>query len=280
MTISEAFSHTIRELRNNNARPKTIRNYQTAQNSLLKAIPDIPIQILTLEHVSQWKDYMLRTMQPSSMARYISCLRAVLDEMGNLGYDVLEPARIKRVKVIRKKPTYLEMDEVRAIQNATENVRDRAILACLFSMGCRVGDLLNLNREDVEYKDEVVIDMEKTGGQVVLFIDPYARKCLDEYFETRKDTLKPLFVSGQRRRITVSRVEQILHEITDKAGIVKNVTPHVYRHTFATDLWLNGADLRAVQDAMGHSSIQSTQIYSHIPNHHRREIRRKHHSQT
>lgn len=278
MKVTEAFAHTIRELRINNARPRTIRNYITAQNSFLKAVPDIPIQIVTLEHVSQWKDHMLRTMQPSSMARYISCLRAVLDQMDNLGYDVLESARIKRVKVTRKKPTYLDIDEVRAIQNATDNVRDRAIFACLFSMGCRVGDLLNLNRDDVEGKDEITIDMEKTGGQVVLFIEPYARKCLDEYLETRKDTLKPLFVSGQRRRITVSRVEQILHEIADKAGVTKNVTPHVYRHTFATDLRINGADLKAVQDALGHSSINSTQLYVHVPDAHRREIRRQYHS--
>lgn len=279
MTITEAFASCTRELHRNGKAVKTIRNYNSALNSILKAVPDIPVTLLTRDHVAQWKDNMLRwSNQPSSIARNISCLKGVLAYLVDLGFDVLDPSQIKRVTVIRKDPVFLEVPEVRAILNAAENPRDKAIIACLFSTGCRIGDLLDLNREDVEDKDELIINMQKTGGQVRIFIDAFARKCLDEYLATRRDSLKPLFISGQRRRITVSRVEQIVHEITDAAGIKKNVTPHVFRHTFATDLLLNDADLREVQDALGHSSINTTQRYAHIPDRHRREVRRRYHS--
>lgn len=278
MTITEAFDYCLRELTLDGKAPKTVKNYVCARNSLLKAIPDIPITLLTQEHVSMWKDYMLRwSVQTSTIARYISCLKGVLFMMEQLGHDVLEPARIKRIKVKRKKPVFLDVPEVRALINAAENPRDKAILACLFSMGCRIGELLCLDREHV-MTDDVLIYAEKTGKEYRVFIDAFARKCLDEYLETRTDNLKPLFISGQRRRITVSRVEQVVHEITDKAGITKNVTPHVLRHSFATDLLLNGGDLREVQDALGHSSIQTTQIYTHIPDAHRKEVRRRYHS--
>lgn len=278
MLISDAFTSCIREMQRDGKAAKTIRNYITARNSLLKTIPDIPITLLTRDHVNLWKDEMLRwSLQTSSMAANLSHLKGVLYHLRELGYDVLDPAQIKRVRVKRKNPVFLDVPEVRAILTAADNVRDKAIIACLFSMGCRVGELLNLNRDDVT-TDEIIIDAEKTGKQYRVFIDPFARKCLDEYLETRKDSMRPLFISGQRRRITVSRVEQIVHEITDRAGIDKNVTPHVFRHTHATDLLVNGADLREVQDALGHSSVQTTQRYTHVSVDHRREVRRRYHS--
>lgn len=282
MTISEAFAHTIRELKLDDKAEKTLRNYRTACNSLLKAVPDIPIQIVVHEHINLWKENMLsQGNQTSYIARNISCLKGVLSQMEDLGLNVLEPDRIKRIKVRRTKSIsaqkYLTMEEMQALVDAAGSLRDRAIIACLFSFGCRVGELLNLNRQDV-IKDELTIHQEKTDKECPVFVDPLARKCLDEYLETRRDNLRPLFISGQRRRITVSRVEQILHEIADKAGIEKNVTPHVLRHTFATDLRVNGADIRDIQDRLGHASIQTTQIYTHIPTEHRREVQRKFHS--
>lgn len=278
MKISEAFAYCIREMQLAGKAPKTVRNYLTAQNSLLKCTPDIPIALLSQDHISFWKDKMLsQGKQTSYIARQVSCLKGVLASLKHIGMNVLDPALVRRIKVKRKKPVYLEIDEVQALLDAAENPRDKAIFACLFSMGCRIGELLNLNREDVE-RDELTITNEKTGKDYPVFIDAYARRCLEEYFEVRKDKLRPLFVSGQYRRITVQRVEQIGHQLEDKIGLKKNFTPHVMRHTHATDLLVNGAGLREVQDALGHSSVNTTQMYTHIPDEYRREVRKRYHS--
>lgn len=278
MKISEAFAYYLRELHLRGKAPKTLSNHRSACASLLRAVPDMPIQLLTHGHIDQWKEDMLRrSNQTSSIARNISCLRGVLAGLENLGVATLEPSQIKRIKVRRKAPTWLTPQEVQDMLDVTENLRDRAIIACLFSFGCRIGELLSLNREDI-LTDDLMVTNDKTGADYPVFVAPYARRALDEYLETRTDKLKPLFISGQRRRITVSRVEQVVHEIADLAGIEKNVTPHVMRHSHATDLLLNGADIREVQDALGHRSIQTTQIYTHIPDVRRKEVRERYHT--
>lgn len=288
MTISEAFNFTIREKRSSdNAAPKTIRNYLCALNSLLRVIPDIPIQLLTQEHISLWKDDMVRrSNKPSSIARNVSCLKGVLTQCDDIGMECLKATQVKRVKVKRNtNQVWLTPAELQSLLDVTMNLRDRAMLALLFSLGCRPGEMLSLNREDV-IKDELTVRNEKTDADYPVFIAPYARKALNEYLETRKDKLKPLFISGQYRRITLSRFEQILHVIADTAQQEypeawekeKNVTPYALRHSHATDLLLNGANLREVQDALGHASIQTTQIYTHIPDVRRRQVREQFHT--
>lgn len=294
MTISEAFDYTIRAKRRNGGKKgkpaavKTIRNYVSAKNNLLDAIPDIPIQIFTKVHAEQWKDYMIGNgMQPSAIARYISCLKAVLDYLGDsMGMDVLDPSKVKRVRVEgNSNRTWLLPSEVQAMRDVAKNPRDKSMVSLLFSLGCRPEELTNLNRVDV-VTDEVIIRNEKTGKDYPRFIAPYARKDLNEYLATRHDNLTPLFISGQRRRITVSRVEQIFHEVADLAKQEypeawekdKNVTPYVMRHSHATDLRINGASLMDIKDALGHTTITSTQIYAHAPDQRRREVHERFHT--
>lgn len=288
MTISEAFDYSIKEMRRERRADKTIRNYITALNSLLEATPDIPIQLLTQQHIDQWKDYMIRgSCQNSYLAKQISCLKGVLTYLHEgLKLEVLNPVLVKGVKVKRKTDqVWLTPPEIQSILDVTENPRDKAMVALLFSLGCRPSEMINLNREDVIH-DSFTIENEKTGADYPVFIAPYARKALNEYFETRKDKLRPLFISGQYRRITLSRFEQILHVIADAAQQEfpeawekeKNVTPYALRHSHGTDLFLNGADIREVQDALGHASIQTTQIYTHVPDSRRRQVRENYHT--
>lgn len=287
MTISEVFDRTIRELESNNRKIKTIKNYRTAKNSFLRVISDIPIMLVSKDHVTLWKeDMMRRAHKSSSIARNVSCLRAALAHAEDLGMNVLKPRQVDRVQVRRSDPTWLVPKEVQSMIDVTENLRDRAMIACLFSMGCRPSEMLNLNRSDVT-KDDIIVTNDKTGADYPVVIAPYARKYLDEYLQQRRDTLRPLFVSAQCRRITLSRFEQILHVIADAAKQAfpeawdndKNVTPYTLRHGHATDLHENGAPLKEIQAALGHMNIQTTQVYVHLSEERKRGTRRKYHTQ-
>jgi integrase/recombinase XerD len=287
MTIYEAFDYTIRQMVGMGRKPKTIRNLVSARNSLLKSVPDIPIQLLTQDHTTQWKEEMLRRGdKTSSIARHISSLRVVLAEMEELRLDVLKPRKIDRIKVIRGRQEVITPREVQAMMNSARNSREKAMIALLFSLGCRPSEMLNLNREDV-VRDGVTIANEKTGLDYPAFIAPYARDALNEYLETRRDRLRPLFISTQSRRLTLSRFEQILHEVADIAQQDfpemwerdKIITPYTFRRGHGTDLFLNGANIVEVQEALGHVNIQNTRLYIDIPDDRHKEVRSRFHTQ-
>lgn len=210
--------------------------------------------------------------------RNISCLRGLLGFLETeMDMDVLKRSKVKGMKIEEPHREYLEVPEVKRLLSVIQSPRDLAIFACMFSMGCRVSELLNLNRDQV-LANEVVV-RGKGDKEYPVFIDTLARKTLNSYLETRKDNLRPLFVSGQHRRITVQRVEQLLHEYSDMAGIDKIVTPHVLRRSHATDLYLNGAGLRDVQGALGHARISTTELYVRLPDKRKRETQQLHHTQ-
>lgn len=198
----------------------------------------------------------------STMAHSLAQLRCVFKYLKRRKFTVMDTDEIELPKVVQKAPVWLDYSEIQAMLDVIESVRDKAIVTCLFSTGCRISELLNLNKEDI-YDNHATVT-GKGGKYGTVYFDQKAIDALNEYLESRKDTLKPLFVSGQRRRITVSRVQQLLHEYADAAGIDKNVTPHVFRHSFASDLKRNGADLYDIKELLRHQRISSTMIYTHF----------------
>lgn len=277
MRLTEAFhQYRIEAIQLQGLSDKTWKNHRTAMNSLVACTGDLPIQLLTLDHIVQWKMYMTdRGNSASTISHNLGRLRNILRFCSSRRMNVLDYRDVTLPKVIHKMPTYVYSEEVKAMIDATDNLRDKAIMACLFSTGCRISELLNLNREDIR-GDEVMVTGKGSKTRMV-FIEPTAMRYLQDYLESRKDHLTPLFVSGQRRRITVQRVEQFVHDCADAAGIDKNITPHSFRHGFATDLVKNGADIISVKDMMGHNSIQTTQIYTHMSNPHLRSVHKKYH---
>lgn len=263
MKVSEAFNQYIfEEIRLKGGSGKTIRNYLSVMRSFTDVNGDVPVTFITNEVILNWKISLAdRGIQNSTIKSSLGCLRQVLKYLRRRNMDVIDFRDIDLPKVVRKEATWLEIDELRAILDATHNVRDKAIIATLFSCGGRVGEVLSLDRDSII--DNKALVRGKGDRLNTLRFDTKAIAIINEYLATRKDKLPPLFISGQMRRITVQRVEQILHVAAGEAGIEKNVTPHVLRHTFATDLRRNGADLFSVMKQLNHSSINSTQIYTH-----------------
>jgi site-specific recombinase XerD len=209
--------------------------------------------------------------------------------------ETLAPNKIVLPKVSRKQVTFLHYDEVERLISGIDitseaGLRDRAIVELLFSSGLRVSELINLNRDHVNTKRREFMVRGKGQKDRPVFISEAAAGWVDHYLDVRDDSLAPLFISysknvepstsGDFRRLTARSVQRMVSKYALLAGITKHVSPHTMRHSFATDLLMNGADIRSVQSMLGHSSISTTQVYTHVTDEHLREVYEKFHSES
>ena len=208
----------------------------------------------------------------------------------------LDPSLIELPHISRKQVTFLHYDEVEdmleQIDTSTESgLRDRAIIELLYSGGLRVSELVGLNRDSINLERREFVVRGKGSKDRPIFISEACADRVSDYLDARTDSLPALFLnnsrntqtvdtSGNYRRITARSVERIVEKYARLAGITKHVSPHTLRHSFATDLLMNGADLRAVQSMLGHADISTTQIYTHVTDAHLREVHEKFHSET
>ncbi|MBI2097812.1 MAG: tyrosine-type recombinase/integrase, partial [Candidatus Vogelbacteria bacterium] len=234
---------------------------------------------ITAEAVRKFRLWLnRRDLEKSTQNYYLIALRTFLKYLNGRGVAALSPAAIDLAKTSRKELELISREELTRLLDAptaatAKGRRDRAILELLFSTGLRVSELCVLNRDSVDWQQGEFSIRGKGGKVRLVFVSPAARKALKNYLDQRSDLAPPLFVSQNLTRLTSRSIERLVHFYAIKAGLVKKVTPHTLRHSFATDLLRNGADLRAVQLLLGHSSISTTQIYTHITD---RELRSVH----
>ena len=168
-------------------------------------------------------------------------------------------------------------------------LRDRAILEVLFSTGLRVSEMVALNRDQINFQTGEFGVIGKGGKARVVFLSKHAKDRLQRYFQKRDDPYHALFIrysgpkapeglTDEKLRLSVRSVERSIDKYRKKAGILFRIGPHVLRHSYATDLLSHGADLRSVQEMLGHKNISTTQIYTHVTNYRLREIHEKFHS--
>lgn len=248
---------------------------------------------LKLNRVEDEKGEGLQTI---TQAYHLVALRGFLKYLAQRGIKSLEPALVELPHVTRKQVTFLHYDEVEdllsQIDTGTETgLRDRTIIELLFSGGLRVSELVKLNRDSINLARREFIVRGKGSKDRPIFISESAADWVEQYLEARTDSLAPLFLnnsrfqgevdtSGDFRRLTPRSVERIVQKYAKLAGITKHVSPHTLRHSFATDLLMNGADLRSVQAMLGHADLSTTQIYTHVTDAHLREVHEKFHSET
>ena len=280
---------------------KTVENYDRYLNRFFTfAKVKLPKDI-TEEQVREFRLYLNRqagtkiggrmeTMKRRTQNYYLIALRAFLKFLRKRGVESLSPERIELAKVPERSldlisPVELERLMKAPAKDSLEGKRDRAILELLFSTGLRISELCSLSTDDVDLtRDE--FSVRGKGDKIrVAFISDEARASIKEYLAGRKDMDDALFVRygkkahvGEDTRITPRTVQRLLKHYAVKAGITRKVTPHVIRHSFATDLLSNGADLRSVQALLGHAHIGTTQIYTHVTDAHLRAVHKKFHS--
>lgn len=226
---------------------------------------------------------------------YLIALRSFLKYMVKRGVKTLPPDRIELAKIGERSLDLITPEELSLLINAPDTkdlkgLRDRAILELLFSTGLRVSELCSLPRDMSLKTDEFSI--RGKGDKIrVVFISNDAKTAIKNYLDKRKDIDDALFVQvanpnseksqkSKTLRLTPRSVERIVKYYAIKAGISKKVTPHTIRHSFATDLLSNGADLRSVQALLGHSNITTTQIYTHVTDKQLREVHKNFHGKS
>jgi len=237
------------------------------------------------------------TLKKKTQNYYLIALRSFLKFLAKRGIKILPPERIELAKVSERELDLISFEELRRLLASPDGsdiktLRDRAMLELLFSTGLRVSELCALNR-DINLKQDEFSVRGKGGKVRVVFLSPAAKTALKLFLDKRRDMEEPLFVnivakeaserSGKVSRSNVSRltprsVERIIKYYAIKAGISKKVTPHTLRHSYATDLLQNGADLRSVQALLGHANISTTQVYTHVTDKHLREVHRAFHA--
>lgn len=227
---------------------------------------------------------------------HLIALRGFLKYLARRDIKSLDPSLVELPHIIRKQVTFLHFGEVEdmleQIDLTTESgLRDRAIIELLYSSGLRVSELVGLNRDSINLERREFMVRGKGSKDRPIFVSKSAADRIRDYLDARTDSLPALFLnnskntqavdtSGNYRRITARSVERIVEKYARLAGITKHVSPHTLRHSFATDLLMNGADLRSVQSMLGHADISTTQIYTHVTDAHLKEIHEKFHSDT
>ncbi len=235
-------------------------------------------------------------LKPITQAYHLIALRGFLKYLAQREIKSLDPSLVELPHVVRQQVTFLHFDEVEAmlktIDTETESgLRDRAIIELLFSGGLRVSELTKLNRDSINLERREFLVRGKGSKDRPIFISEAAADWVEKYLNARTDTLAPLFLSNSRRtqavdtsgdyrRLTPRSVERIVQKYAKLTGITKHVSPHTLRHSFATDLLMNGADLRSVQTMLGHADISTTQIYTHVTDQHLKEVHDRFHTET
>jgi site-specific recombinase XerD len=282
-----------------NRSQRTLENYDHYLTRLIDFAGDIKISDIDAELVRKWRLWLNRLgtntsdeLSKSTQNYHLIALRGFLKFCAKRDVPAMTADKIELARTVRKQVTFLDADEVARLFAQTEiskdvGLRDRAILELLFSSGLRVSELVGLDIEHINLKRREFMVRGKGQKDRPVFISPEAVKWVDHYLQKRSDNTKPLFIrySGTKRvdltgnfhRLTARSVQRMIKRYALMAGITKSVTPHTLRHSFATDLLMNGADLRSVQALLGHSNISTTQIYTHVTDPYLKEVHSKFH---
>ena len=257
-----------------NRSPKTVENYDHYISRILKFLKATSPDDLTEEGIRKFRiDLNRQPFKKITQNYHIIALRSFLKYLAKRDIKALAPDKLELAKQEDREVSFLEEDELSKVLTSADNLRDRAILETLFSTGLRVSELISLKRNEIDFnRGEFTVRGKGSKLRVVFLSDP-AIKAIEAYLEKRTDIEPELFP------VTVRTVQRIVRKYAIKGGIVgKKVSPHSLRHSYATDLLRNGADIRSVQAMLGHASVTTTQIYTHVTDKQLREIHKKFHA--
>ncbi|MBU1349004.1 tyrosine-type recombinase/integrase [Patescibacteria group bacterium] len=284
----------------------TVRNYEFYLGRFIEWTKDPAVDEVTSELVRQYRLYLNRIEDPSrgplkknTQNYHLIALRSFLKYLARNDVSTLAPEKIELAKQGNREPSFLDaVDLERLLDAPTQSdappilkARDRAILELFFSTGMRVSELANLKKDQINLdRDEFSVRGKGDKARVV-FLSHQARHWLKAYLALRDDASPYLIIRHDRaagkkdakgevipKPITPRSIERLVCHYAVAAGIPKKVSPHTLRHSFATDLLMNGADIRSVQSMLGHASITTTQIYTHVTNQQLREVHQAFHA--
>lgn len=283
-----------------NRSQKTIANYDHYLTRVIDYAGEVNVMDITSDFVRKWRLWLARLgtntsdeLEKSTQNYHLIALRNFLKFCHKRDIPALAPDKIELARTKRKQVTFLNEDELARIFSQPDvatavGLRDRAILELLFSSGLRVSELVGLDKDHINLKRREFMVRGKGQKDRPIFISPAAAEWVGRYMDERDDNTPPLFIrysgkraldnSGNYHRLTVRSIQRLVSRYALLAGITKQVSPHTLRHSFATDLVMNGADLRSVQAMLGHSNIATTQIYTHMTDPHLKDVHNRFHT--
>lgn len=283
-----------------NVSQKTIENYNHYLVRFLDFAGEISPKDIDLNlikkyrlHLSRWKDPETeKPLKRKTQNYFMIALRAFLKYLTRMDIQTLAPEKVELGEIEDSPLKVLENKDLEQLLmapdiNTLDGLRDRAILESLFSTGLRVSELAALNIDSINFERREFPILGKGGKERIVFLSEAAADTLQKYLDMRKDSYKPLFIrfqgrqdpadDGENMRLSTRSIERIVEKYVRQVGLTVKATPHTLRHSFATDLLVNGADIRSVQEMLGHSNIATTQIYTHITNKQLRDVHENFH---
>ena len=285
-----------------NKSKKTIENYRDYLKRFEDFVSeDLDVRDINLAKITNYRIYLNRfldaknrPLSKTTQNYHVIAIRAFLKYLAKNDIKSLSAEKIDLHKSSKRTVEVLSREELTKLFDAVDTAktggwRDFAILQTLYSTGLRVSELVSLNRDKVNLKRREFMVRGKGNKPRIVFLSKGAARAIESYLKLRDDNFAPLFINSgkgarskdvlddEKRRLSTVSVEKIVRKYALKAGIVKKVTPHTLRHSYATELLINGADIRSVQEMLGHSSITTTQVYTHVTNKKLREIHEKFH---
>jgi len=284
--------------------PLTIREYRhylkRFHNWVAEDSPAIKADEINLKLVRRYRLYLAHLhggdglpLKPVTQSYHIVALRAFLRYLlVQRDIPTLSPDKIELPKQRSRSVAFLNPEQMGRLLNSPKlsndaGLRDRTILETLFSTGLRVSELVSLNRGQIDLERKEFGVRGKGNKIRVVFLSDAAGQWIQRYLQARKDHFKPLFIrysgavdtqkNGEKMRLTARSVERIVSKHAKRSGLPIEVTPHTLRHSFATDLLISGADIRSVQEMLGHESIRTTQVYTHVTNRRLKEVHKAFH---
>jgi site-specific recombinase XerD len=282
----------------------TIRNYEFYLQRFIDWAKDPHADDITSDLIRQYRLYLNRLegrndqvqLKKSTQNYHLIALRTFLKYLARNDVQTLAAEKIELAKQGSRDVSFLDASDLARLLEAPSmsdapkilQLRDRAILELFFSTGLRVSELANLKITNINLDRDEFTVRGKGDKTRVVFLSHQAKHAIEAYLNARKDECPYLFVRHDRAKagaeevgaITSRSIERLVQRYSAAAGIPKHVTPHTLRHSFATDLLMNGADIRSVQAMLGHSSITTTQIYTHVTNQQLKEVHKAFHGIT
>lgn len=283
-----------------NKSPKTVENYGRYLDKFLSFTKITTLNQLTEDlirqyrlHLNRLKDNRGRSLKKVTQNYHVIALRNFLKYMAKIGIKTVPAERVELGKQEDREVTFLQPNELQRLFDSPkgtelDTLRDKALLTTLFSTGLRVSELCSLNRDEIDVKRGELSVRGKGSKIRLVFLSNEAKKDIRDYVSKRPDIDTALFIRIPRTktfskdsdlRLTPRSVQRIIRKYAIRAGIVgKKISPHTLRHSFATDLLRNGADIRSVQVMLGHASVTTTQIYTHVTDKQLREVHERFHN--
>jgi site-specific recombinase XerD len=282
----------------------TIRNYKHYLERFSywakSSCPKLKLCDLDLKILKKYRFFLARYMLKNGQVLkkitqnyHLIALRSMLKFLAKRDVKTLAAEKIELLKTESRSLKFLTTEQIERLLSQPKissiiGLRNKVILETLFSTGLRVSELVKLNREQIDFKRKEFGVIGRGGRPRVVFLSERACKWIEKYLEQREDNFKPLFIrfsgrvekenNGEKMRLSSRTVQRIVKKYVKKAKLSVDATTHTLRHSFATDLLSHGADLKSVQDLLGHKNIATTQIYTHVTNAQLKKVHEKFHS--